>query len=62
MARYTRRLIKDLADLLPEHPNYRVEFDYGLEVPVIVVQVGEDEYTITLSKSFPFKCPQLIIL
>ena len=57
---YTRRLIKDLEDLLPEHTNYKVHFDYRLEVPVIVIQVGEDEYTITLSKSFPFKCPQLI--
>ncbi len=57
---YARRLIKDLENLLPEYLNYQVQFDYGLEVPVIVIKDEEDEYTITLNKNFPFKCPQLI--
>jgi hypothetical protein len=57
---YARRLIKDLEDLLLEYSNYQVQFDYGLDVPVLIIEDNNDIYEITLHKHFPFKCPQKI--
>jgi hypothetical protein len=59
---YARRLIKDLEDLLPEYSYYQVQFDYGLDVPVLIIEDNNDVFEITLHKHFPFKCPQKITI
>jgi hypothetical protein len=59
---YSRRLGKDIADLLPEYSNYQVQFDYGLDVPVLIIEDNNDVFEITLHKHFPFKCPQKITI
>jgi hypothetical protein len=59
---YSRRLGKDIADLLPEYSNYQVQFDYGLDVPVLTIKDNNDVFEIMLHKDFPFKCPQKITI
>jgi hypothetical protein len=59
---YSRRLGKDIADLLPEYSNYQLQFDYGLDVPVLIIEDNNDVFEITLHKHFPFKCPQKITI
>ena len=57
---YSRRLGKDIEDLLTDYPSYKVVFDYDLDVPILIIEDNNDVYEITLHRCFPFKFPQKI--
>ena len=54
-----RRINKDLEYLIEEYPNVRVEFDYKLNIPIVIVIVGENEIKMKLKNNFPLKPPEI---
>lgn len=54
-----RRINKDLEYLIEEYPNVKVEFDYNLKIPIVVVIVGENEIKMKLKNNFPIKPPEI---
>jgi hypothetical protein len=54
-----RRINKDLEYLIEEYPNVRVEFDYKLNIPIVIVIVGENEIKMKLKNNFPIKPPEI---
>ena len=55
----SRRINKDLEYLIEEYPNVRVEFDYKLNIPIVIVIVGENEIKMKLKNNFPLKPPEI---
>ncbi len=54
-----RRINKDFEYLIEKYPNSRVEFDYNLKNPIIIVIDKENEIKIKIHNSFPFKPPKI---
>jgi ubiquitin-protein ligase len=55
----SRRINKDLEYLIEEYPNVRVEFDYKLNIPIVIVIVGENEIKMKIKNNFPLKPPEI---
>ena len=54
-----RRINKDLEYLIEEYPNVKVEFDYKLNIPIVIVIVGENEIKMKIKNNFPLKPPEI---